>query len=344
MNAKIYNRQAVAPRTKSWQQIEVTGEHRGTMVGADGKETRIVQVIDEAAIANIAKDFRAIAADPYFDGLLVDADHLSHDLSEKTEAYAWLMNVEVRDGQLWGELEWTDLGASAISGNRYKYFSTEYGPGDFEVLGSGRVRPSRLSGLSLTNRPNNKGGRRIQNRSQTATEDPGHNPTQDDKTTMKNIAEKLGLPAEATEEEILAKITALQEKADKADGMEAEVKAEEILNRNAKRIPAGQRDAWKKELLLNRESAERMILTLPEAKEEEAEAKGRERVFNREGAKHPDGKANSQGDDAATAAEEAKAARISNRARELTKSGYSTTAAYMEAQTQIQHEDAAAKG
>lgn len=314
MNAKIYNRQGVMPRARNWQQIEVTGEHRGALVDEDGRETPIIEVIDEKAIRSIAEDFAGKAADPYFDGMLVDADHLSHDLSQKTEAFAWLMNVEVRDGQLWGELEWTDLGAPAISNNRYKYFSTEYGPGDFEDLGSGRVRPVRLSGLSLTNRPNNKGGRRIQNRSQTATEDPGHNPTQDEKTTMKNIAAKLGLPEEATEDEILAKITALQDAAKKAGEMEAEVKAEEILNRNSKRIPHGQRDAWKKELIANRESAERMILTLPEAKDEADEPKGRDRVFNRGGAKHPDGKANTDGDDAA-----ARAAKIRNRAGEIAR-------------------------
>lgn len=339
MNAQILNREAVAPRAKTWEQIEVAGEHRAKL----GSET-VVEVIDATAFAAMVRERNADMRSP--DGeLLVDKDHLSHDPAHSTEAYAWLSDTEIRDGQLWGQLEWTDIGAAAVKNKRLCFFSTEYDAGDLEDLGVGpdglrRVRPRRLAGLALTNRPNHKGGRRITNRK---AGDAEHNPTQDNHD-MKSIAEKLGLPAEATEEEILAKITALQEKADKADGMEAEVKAEEILNRNAKRIPAGQRDAWKKELLLNRESAERMILTLPEAKEEDAGDKGRERIFNREGAKHPDGKVNSQGDDAATAAEEAKAARISNRARELTKSGYSTTAAYMEAQTQIQNEDAAAKG
>lgn len=330
MNPQILNRESIAPRSSSWQQIEVKGEHPAAL----GKR-RVVQVIDDEAIKLINDEFRTHAADPDFDGVLVDADHLKHDMSQKTEAYAWLMNTEIREGQLYGLLEWTDLGAGAVHNRRYKFFSTEYDAEDLKDLGSGKVRPTRLAGLSLTNVPNNKGGKRITNRK---AGDAEQTQTKND-NDMKAIAGKLGLPEEATEDEIIAAIASLMEKAGKAETMEAEVKAEDILNRNAKRIPAGQRDAWKAELIKNREGAEKLILTLPEAEEK----KGEGAIFNRKGAAVPDGKFLTEGgeEEGVSAAEEAKAARITNRARALTAAGTSLTSAYIDAAREIEAEDKA---
>lgn len=314
MNAAIHNRESTAPRTPTWQQIEVAGEHRARL----GDEA-IVQVIDAVALRDIAGQWEADMRVPHFDGLLVDADHLSHDPANSTEAKAWLLDLEIRNGQLWGLLDWTDTGAEAIRGRRYKYFSTEYAAGDLEDLGAGpdgarRVRPRRLAGLALTNRPNNRGGRPITNRK--GAESPEQNPTQANTKPMKTIAEKLGLPPEATADEILAAIDTLQAAADEAGAIKADAAAEEILNRNAKRIPEGQRDAWKAELLRNREGAERLILTLPEAPEKKETPEPRPAITNRETAKTPEA-ARANGD--AAPADEAKAARIRNRAAEIDK-------------------------
>jgi phage I-like protein len=197
MSARIiYNRsgQEAAP---GWYQIEVSGEHP-----ADEGRT---QVIDGIALHAIVNNFRSEAAEhDDFPGLLVDADHLSHDLANDTAALGWLKEVDIRNGQLHGRIELTDLGDSAVKGKRYKWFSTEY-PGDgLEDLGNGRVRPKRLSGLAFTNRPNNRGAKPISNRSgKSEAEEQTNN---DD---MKNIAEKLGLPADADEAAILAKIATL---------------------------------------------------------------------------------------------------------------------------------------
>jgi len=200
MNTQILNRESIAPRSSSWQQIEVVGDHPARL-----GDREVTQVIDGEAVAAMAREFRTRAADPDFDGVLVDADHLSHDSTQRTEAYAWLMNAEDREGQLWGLLEWTDLGARAVNGCTYKYFSTEYDAGDLTDLGGGRVRPKRLAGLALTNRPNNRGGRPITNRKAGEAEH-----TQPNKTTMnKSALEKLGLDESATDEQVNEALDAL---------------------------------------------------------------------------------------------------------------------------------------
>jgi phage I-like protein len=312
MNLLIINRAATEPGKPSWQQIEVLGEHRTSL----GKEA-VIQVIDQDAIASMVEEFGKDAKMPHFDGILVDADHLSHDPDQSTEAKAWLVELEIRNNELYGLLDWTDVGAEAVRGKRWKYFSTEYDAGDLTDLGIGpdgvrRVRPRKLAGLALTNRPNNRGGRPITNRK---AGDAEQTQTKND-NDMKSIAEKLGLPAEATEEEIIAAIASLMEKAGKAETMEAEVKAEDILNRNAKRIPAGQRDAWKAELIKNREGAEKLILTLPEAEEKKGE--GKPAIFNRQGAGVPDGKFLTEEDEAADDKKAtARAAQIRNRANTI---------------------------
>lgn len=312
MNQKILNREEIAPRSQSWQQIEVKGEHPAVLNGK-----RVIQVIDDEAIALMNRDFRAQATDPEFDGMLIDADHLSHDLEQKTEAYAWLMNTEIRNGELWGLVEWTDIGAPAVRNRRYKFFSTEYDAGDLKDLGSGKVRPTRLAGLALTNRPNNKGGRAITNRNGATS--PEQNPTQD-KPTMKNIAEKLGLPAEATEEEIVAAIEALQASAKEAATMKDEAEVETILNRHSNRFADdASRAKWKTRLIANREHEE-ILAELPEAKAEGAdspEGKGRPAITNRAAAAVPGAERAHGAEGDGSAIDAATSAKIKNRASEI---------------------------
>ena len=77
MNAKIHNRAGELP-ADGWYQIEVTGEHPA----GEGR----TQVIDQAAMESIVNRFQQDAAAENFAGMLVDADHLSHDMENSTEA------------------------------------------------------------------------------------------------------------------------------------------------------------------------------------------------------------------------------------------------------------------
>jgi hypothetical protein len=203
---------------------------------------------------------------------------LSHDLENSTEAYAWVKDLRVQDGELEGRLDLTDIGEAAIRNKRFKFFSTEYDPEDLEDLGGGRVRPLRLAGLAFTNRPNNRGGRPISNRyggEQTETETT---------RTMQPIAEKLGLPADADEAAILKKITDLMSELASLQAQAAEGEAEAIMNRYGERIPKEKREEVKKRLITNREDTVAMLELLPAAEKKAAPAK----IFNRETAKQPD--------------------------------------------------------
>ena len=72
------------------------------------------QILDEEA-------GRALCME--FDGeVLVDADHASES-DGSTEALAWIQDLERRDDGLWALFRWTDTGAEAVSGRRYRFVS-----------------------------------------------------------------------------------------------------------------------------------------------------------------------------------------------------------------------------
>ena len=295
-NPLILNRASggVLPKD-GWHQIEVTGEHPA--ITEDGR--RLVEVIDNKALDSIVADFEKEAAKENFAGLLVDPDHHSHDEDKSTEAMGWLMNVEVRDGELWGQHDWSDTGEAAVRGKRFKFFSTEYDEADLEDLGNGRVRPLRLAGLALTNRPNNKGGKPITNREGKASSDnePTQKPTE--KQDMNAIAEKLGLPETATEAEVLAKLGEVMAENEKLKGEVNEAEAEVILNTHRKRIPEGSEDEWRKGLIANREQTEALLKGLPEVDGDGKPGSGETRKpqTNREKAGQPDFDPNATDDD-----------------------------------------------
>lgn len=329
----ITNRESIVPLAKVWLPIEVTGEHRAMM-----DDTPVIEVIDEDAINSMVEEFYKDEADPDFPGILVDNDHLSHDLTQSTESKAWVRRLENRGGTLHGLLEWTDVGAEAIRNKRFKFFSSEYADPYIEDLGGGRVRPLKLTGLSLTNRPNHRKQKPITNRGTEVVAQP----TQEE-TTMKNIATKLGLPETATEDEITAAIASLMERAAKADEMETETEVEEILNRHQTRIPDdASRQKWKDRLIKNRETAEEILADLPEiGKATEQATVTKPALTNRAKATVPDV---SRANGPAAANDSVRAARITNRAASLrTVRGLSLNASYTEAEREIDQEDLAGK-
>ena len=281
MRAPILNRSGEPP-ADGWYQIEVTGEHPA------GKSRK--QIIDAAALTAIVNRFaqEKEAAGDNWGGLLVDNDHFSHDLDKSTEALAWAQELRVKDGELEARLDLTDLGETAIRNKRFKFFSTEYDPEDLEDLGDGRVRPLRLAGLAFTNRPNNRGGRPISNRADSPEEKPEPQPT------MKSIAEKLGLSADADEAAILSKITAIMAENATLKGKQDEDAAEAVMNRFGDRIPEAARPMWRERLIKNRAETEPLMdATIPAVATKPAP-----RIHNRDGKNSPVPVEKQQGEDA----------------------------------------------
>lgn len=143
-----------------WFHIEKSGDH-----DVDYGEGPAVLRIDEQAIRDMVDDFNARTFDG--PGMLIDGDHLSHDLSRDTRALGWLKKLDTyRDPsgtlELYGFIEWTPRGLKMLEDKEYTQSSTEYGDG--MSFKDGVYRPSRLTGFALTNRPRIKGKRPLVNR------------------------------------------------------------------------------------------------------------------------------------------------------------------------------------
>lgn len=231
MNPIILNREFQHP-TDGWYMIEPKGEHLN-------RASQIVQVIDDSAAAAIVNGFNADAARPDFAGMLIDHEHFKHDKDKETRAYGWLTGLQNREDGIYGQVRWTQTGRAAVDGGDYRFFSTEYDPADLKVLNAAkvkRVRPVRLDGLTLTNDPNNEGGRPITNRRQPEDEE-FRRAEAADKTKgnkMKSVATLLGLSADASEEAVHAEVLKIKNRATSAEEKIAplETKVTELTTAN----------------------------------------------------------------------------------------------------------------
>lgn len=146
--------------SNGWFHVEKSGDH-----DVDYGEGPAVLRIDERSIMDMVDDFNARTFDG--PGMLIDGDHLSHDLSRDTRALGWLKRLDTyRDPsgslELYGFIEWTPRGQQMLKDKEYTQSSTEYGEG--MTFKDGIYRPSRLTGFALTNRPRIKGKRPLVNR------------------------------------------------------------------------------------------------------------------------------------------------------------------------------------
>ncbi len=339
MNSRILNRAGQLP-ADGWYQIEVTGEHLNRAAG-------VVQAIDAKALDSIVNRFQAAAreAGDGFAGLLIDQDHFSLDPEKSSEAFGWLKEVRNRDGQLEGRIDWTDIGEPAVKSGRYKFFSTVYDPADVEKVGERRVRnrayplvrPLALERLALTNDPNNKGGKPISNR------DPGASPERSEtQPTMKALLRKMGLSEDASEDAALAAYSQIANRATKAEG-DLETANKELTTLRAAQVEADlekyknrfkpeHRDKWKAQLIANRAGTLDLLESIPVV-EGGTGAEDRAPITNRQSAKTPAEVAADQ----KAAKEQARAAKISNRAAALRQANprLSLSQAYDQAAAEI---------
>ena len=128
----------------------------------------------------------------------MDFEHKSETgkIDSDTTAAAWVSNLSVTDEGLVGDLKFTDAGADAVSSRRLRFLSPVF------RLGEGD-RPVELHSVALTNTPNIP-VRCVLNKAPIETPKKEH-------PKMDKIKEALGLAPEATDEDVLAKVTELKE-------------------------------------------------------------------------------------------------------------------------------------
>ncbi|MEM0964797.1 MAG: phage protease [Verrucomicrobiota bacterium] len=286
---------------------------KGEFPNRDTKGKHWVQVIDDSAIEAIAGDL------PKPLDMLVDRDHLSHDLSQETRAAGWIKETEIREDGLWARIDWTPSGRADVEGREYRWLSPEFPSGGFESLGKNRIRPKKLSGAALTNRRGLTNLSPLMNRGH--HNQPNHTPQMED--LLKRLRSFLGLGEDADEGALLNRLnetdqtladleTAAGETADlrnRVTELSTEL-ADATLSEYAEFISDPEK--IRPSLIANREATLDFLKGL---KKPEGEKKPADPVFNRKDAKAPDGPAEKLEKDAKT--EEARAQRISNRAQTI---------------------------
>lgn len=192
-----------------------------------------VQVIDADAIAAMLNRFAEEAKHPNFGGLLIDQDHFSYDLDKPSESYGWVKELANREDGIWGRIEFSDLGEQAVKNRRYKFVSPVFWPArEIEKLEGNKVRPRRIDSFGLTNNPNFKGMVPFTNRADASA--PAEDQNQPPKHNMKQVAQRLGLSADASEDSILAALDKLSNRATSAEASVTTLTGEvtELKNRN----------------------------------------------------------------------------------------------------------------
>jgi phage I-like protein len=114
----------------------------GEFTGRDGRGP--YRLSDPVAVVAATRALRMDA------GIPIDYDHATDFAAPEgrpAPAAGWIRKLAVRDGAIWGQVEWTDHGAAAVATHEYRYISPV-----FEFSKNGEV--TRLLRAALTNNPN----------------------------------------------------------------------------------------------------------------------------------------------------------------------------------------------
>ena len=138
------------------------------------------------------RDPSALIAASFASGidLPVDENHsidLAGPVGNPSPARGWIKEMESRADGIWGRVEWNAAGADLVTGKAYRAISPVIFHDAAKTIHS-------ILRASLVNRPNIRGLTAL------------HQQQDTDMTFMQKLAAKLGLPADATEEAILAAI------------------------------------------------------------------------------------------------------------------------------------------
>lgn len=163
------------------------------IVGRDGRSWRM-------------DDARQVVADSLKGGAIhVDYEHASETRApngEEAPAAGWIKHLEVRDGAIWGRVEWTARAAQMIASKEYRFLSPVF----YFEQASRRILT--LISAGLTNRPN------LDLAALNSTSETDISPMLKDHVAT--LCRSLGLQDEASPIAILAAVDALKADKDKA--------------------------------------------------------------------------------------------------------------------------------
>lgn len=223
----IFNR-APLTSTDGWLHIVPKGE----LPNSNGK---IVQILDDEAIdsilAGIEKDKNRLG--DKWPGIYAGREHFIYDSSKDSAALGWFKEFQKRDDGIWANEDGlTPAGAAAVKNREYKFTSFVSDPSDLEKISGNKFRVKRIETVGFTNYSNGGSATREGHELLTPITNRGQNTfagvsapaaNQNNKlaalsrdaatktrNNMLNIATKLGLAAEASEDAILAEVTKLQ--------------------------------------------------------------------------------------------------------------------------------------
>lgn len=162
------------------------------VVGRDGRSW----LWDDAARTSVLDTFKSRGLD-----LAVDWNHstqLRAAEGGESPAAGWISSIEIRDGALWGKVDWTPRGKEQVANREYRFISPVF---DFEKA-SGRIH--RMVTAGLTNIPNLHLSALNQEQSTMSRS----------ALLLAAITTVLALNAEATDDGIAAAINSLKKKHD----------------------------------------------------------------------------------------------------------------------------------
>ncbi|WP_431474797.1 phage protease [Marinobacter sp. KM021] len=176
--------------------------------------------------------------------LVIDWEHASEHRApngQEAPAAGWVKELAVRDGTVWGRVEWTEKAAGQLKRKEYRYLSPVF------LFTRDERQIVRFTSAGLTNQPNLE---------LKALNQQTH---QEEFPVWKDLLKKLGLPEDATEEQAITALNQVQSDLEKAKNREIAPSLDKYVPR-ADFNQAQQRAA----------NAEQTLNTLKKEREDEA--------------------------------------------------------------------------
>lgn len=176
--------------------------------------------------------------------LVIDWEHASEYRAPKGQdapAAGWVKELAVRDGAIWGRVEWTEKAAAQLQRKEYRYLSPVF------LFTRDERQIVRFTSAGLTNLPNLE---------LKALNQQSH---QEESTVWKELLKRLGLPEDATEDQAITALNQIQTDLETAKNRETTPSLDKYVPR-ADFDQAQQRAA----------NAEQTLNTLKKEREDEA--------------------------------------------------------------------------